>query len=70
MILPAFLLLAEMASWIFALDVAQDGNTELTTLCVGIALTWLIWLAIEVWQLSEDFSSRGRISATGPDSDP
>ncbi len=65
MILPLFLLIADIGAWVLALRVSADGDQGMTTLAVLIAFAVLIWFAIEVYQLAESFGSPG----AGADSD-
>ena len=53
MILPIFILIADVLAWWLASDIAAQGDETLTWACVGFAIGLLAWLLIEVYQLGE-----------------
>lgn len=62
MILPAFVLVADLAAWWLFGDVTALGEPLLATVCFGLALSFLVWLVIEVYQFREEIRSTGRSS--------
>lgn len=59
MILPAFVLIADLAAWWLFNDVIAFGDALLTTMCFGLALAFLVWLLIEVYQAYEQVRAPG-----------
>lgn len=54
MVLPLFLLLGDIAAWWLTYNISTRGDTALTTIVGGVAVVVIIWLLIEVYELSED----------------
>ena len=65
MVLPLFLLIAIVALIRLTLSMSSEGDETLTLIVGSMAVACLIWLFIEVIQLSESLRSRG-----GGSSDP
>lgn len=65
MVLPLFLLIADIGAWVLALRVSADGDSGMTTLAVLLAFAILIWFAVELYQLAESFQNRGQPDSGG-----
>lgn len=61
MILPLFILIADIAAWWLTNKLAETiSDTAITAICAGIGIILVVWLVIEVYQLSENAVPRGR----------
>lgn len=60
MILPVFILIADIGAWWLTREIAALGDTALTAMCGSLAIALVVWLIIEVYQLSENAIPSGR----------
>lgn len=51
MILPVFIIIADIAAWWFSFDLLTFDEPLLGTVGFGFALAFLVWLLIEVMEL-------------------
>ena len=62
MILPFIVLVADVALWYLVNVIRTRGDDGLTLITFGLALVFLVWLIIEVYQFGE--ATRGRRADT------
>ena len=60
MMLPVFLVIGDIAAWWLTFAISSRGDTALTSIVGMIAAALVVWLVIEVYQLSEDAIPRRR----------
>lgn len=53
MMLPVFILIADIAMWWLTYDISSRGDQALTLVVGLVAVALVIWLILEVYQLSE-----------------
>ena len=54
MMLPVFILVADVAAWWLASYISSLGDTALTLICGLLAVALVAWLLVEVYLLSEN----------------